>query len=168
MLRLSTVLLLLLFFTEVQAQRRLVAIDIETYEPVSNANVRTREGVLQTDSAGWVTIPDSCKTLVFSHVNYEERIVNLSELRDTVFLISKLLNIKEVVVFGIDKKRRDYSELNKRLKADKIEMQLAAADPSKAFSIGLGGLVKLLPRKWRPGNKKEQRKQKLKQILENY
>lgn len=27
----------------------------------------------------------------FSHVNYESRIINLEEVRDTVFLISKLL-----------------------------------------------------------------------------
>lgn len=43
--------------------------------------------------------------MVFSHVNYESRIINMEEVRDTVYLISKLLNVKEVVVFGKAKPR---------------------------------------------------------------
>ena len=43
--------------------------------------------------------------MVFSHVNYESRIINMEEVRDTVYLISKLLNVKEVVVFGKAKLR---------------------------------------------------------------
>ena len=107
-------------------------------------------------------------TITFSHVNYESRIINLDEVRDTVFMISKLLNLKEVVVFGHGK-NRDYSDLQKSLKRDKIEAQLAAADPSVGFRIDLAKVVNaVIPKRWRPGYRKEQRKKRLKEILDNY
>ena len=108
---------LLLFFgstTLAVAQRRLVVVDVETLIPVAGANVVSREGTVTTDSLGHVSVSDSCKSLSLSHVNYESRLINLNEVRDTVFMISKLLNLKEVVVFGHGKKR-DYSELQRRL-----------------------------------------------------
>ena len=82
------------------SQRRLVVVDVETLIPVVGASVVSREGTSITDSLGYVVVSDSCQSLSFTHVNYESRIINLKEMRDTVFMISKLLNIKEVVVFG--------------------------------------------------------------------
>jgi len=120
---------LLLFLgstTQAVAQRRLVVVDVETLIPVAGANVVSREGTVTTDSLGHVSVSDSCKSLSFSHVNYESRLINLNEVRDTVFMISKLLNVKEVIVFGHGKKR-DYSELQRRLGLDRVEAQLAAA-----------------------------------------
>ena len=138
--------------------------------PVIGANVVGKYGSYVTDSLGIVSVSDSSMTLTFSHVNYDGRIINLSEVRDTVFLISKLLNLKEVVVFGVNKsKRPDFSELNNGLKLNKVEAQLAAADLSKGTSIDLGKVVNfILPKKWRPGYKKAQRKKRLKEILDDY
>ena len=119
---------LLLFLgstTQAVAQRRLVVVDVETLIPVAGANVVSREGTMTTDSLGHVSVSDSCRSLSFSHVNYESRLINLNEVRDTVFMISKLLNVKEVIVFGHGKKR-DYSELQRRLGLDRVEAQLAA------------------------------------------
>ncbi len=162
---------LLLCGTELLAQRRLVVVDVETLVPVAGTNIVGKYGHYITDSLGRVSVADSSRTLTFSHVNYDARIINLDELRDTVFLISKLLNLKEVVVFGINKssKQPDYSELNKSLKLDPIEAQLLGADPSRSASFDLGkAVVSFLPKRWRPGYKKAQRKERLKQILENY
>ena len=72
------------------AQRRLVVVDVETLIPVVGANVISKDGNCTTDSLGYFSVSDSCKTLSFSHVNYESRLVNLNEVRDTVFMISKL------------------------------------------------------------------------------
>ena len=83
------------------SQRDLVVVDVETMVPVVGANVVSHDGTSITDSLGHVMVSDSCQSLSFTHVNYESRIINVAELRrDTVFMISKLLNIKEVVVFG--------------------------------------------------------------------
>jgi hypothetical protein len=164
-------LLLFLLFGVVllaTAQRRLVVVDVETLAPVVGANVVSRDSTQTTDSIGHVFVSDSCMTITFSHVNYESRIINLDEVRDTVFMISKLLNLKEVVVFGHGK-NRDYSDLQKSLKRDKIEAQLAAADPSVGFRIDLAKIVNaVIPKRWRPGYRKEQRKKRLKEILDNY
>lgn len=164
-------LLLFLLFGVVSlatAQRQLVVVDVETLAPVVGANVVSRDSTQTTDSIGHVFVSDSCMTITFSHVNYESRIINLDEVRDTVFMISKLLNLKEVVVFGHGK-NRDYSDLQKSLKRDKIEAQLAAADPSVGFRIDLAKVVNaVIPKRWRPGYRKEQRKKRLKEILDNY
>ena len=69
------------------AQRRLVVVDVETLIPVVGANVISKDGNCTTDSLGYFSVSDSCKTLSFSHVNYESRLVNLNEVRDTVFMI---------------------------------------------------------------------------------
>ena len=96
--------LLLLLITAVVsqafAQRRLVVVDVETLVPVIGANVVSADGNTTTDSLGYFSVSDSCRSLAFSHVNYEPRMINLTEVRDTVYLISKLLNVREVVVFG--------------------------------------------------------------------
>ena len=168
MIRLSLILLLLLCQNSTIAQRRLVVVDLETLQPVTNANVTTHDGVWRTDSTGWVSVPDKSKTLVLSHVNYEERMVNLSELRDTVFLISKLLNLKEVVVFGMDKKDHDYSQLNKRMQMDKKELQLAGMKANMNGGLNLLGLIGYLVPSKNKLSKKERKKKKLQEILDNY
>lgn len=148
------------------AQRQLRVVDVETLVPVIGANVVTNDCTAQTDSLGIVSVSDSCRTLVFSHVNYESRLINLEEVRDTVFLISKLLNLKEVVVFGMAKHTDKYKELKKQLRMKKTEAQLMAANPQSGFNV-LGLLGKLIPEKWKK-SKKESRHERLKRILEEY
>ena len=160
---------LLLFFgstTQAVAQRRLVVVDVETLIPVAGANVVSREGTITTDSLGHVSVSDSCKSLSLSHVNYESRLINLNEVRDTVFMISKLLNLKEVVVFGHGKKR-DYSELQRRLGLDRVEAQLAAAGSPGMDLVALFNTL-FVPKKWRASYRKKQRMKRLREILDSY
>ena len=162
--------LLLLLLTAIalkgHAQRRLVVADVETLLPVAGANVVSRDGTLVTDSLGSFSVSDSCRTLSFTHVNYESRIINLSEVRDTVFLISKLLNVKEVVVFGHGQKKELSESLRKQMRIDKTEAQLAAIDPRSGGNL-LQYLGYLIPKRWRKNTKEERRKQ-LKKIMEEY
>ena len=160
-------LLLLLVAAEAQAfaQRRLVVVDIETLIPVAGANVVSKDGNTTTDSLCYFSVSDSCRSLAFSHVNYEPRMINLTEVRDTVFLISKLLNVREVVVFGHGPHDVLPEALKKQLKINKTEAELAAADPSSVNLLPL--LARLVPKKWRK-NKKEEKKKRLRQILNDY
>ena len=121
-----------------------------------------------SDSLGYITIPESSKTLIFSHVNYEERLVNLSELRDTVFLISKLLNLKEVIVFGKDKQQHDYRKLNEKMQPDTKELQMVAAGKNMNGGLNLLGLINYLFPSEKRLSKKEKKKKKLKEILDKY
>lgn len=159
-------LVLMVWAVQAQAQRKLVAIDIETLQPVAGANVITNIGTTTTDSLGYVSVADSCKSLSFSHVNYESRLVNLDELNDTVFLISKLLNIKEVVIFGHGPHRVLPESLKRQLRLDKKEAQLAAIDPKSGGNL-LSLIGYIIPKKWRT-SKKEKRRKRLKEILDNY
>ena len=110
-------------------------------------------------SLGYVSVNDSCKSLSFSHVNYESRLVNLKELNDTVFLISKLLNIKEVVVFGHGQRNELPEALKRQLEIDKKEAQLAAINPSSGNLLAL--LSYIIPKKWRKSKKEKQRQKVL-------
>ena len=160
---------LLLFLgstTQAVAQRRLVVVDVETLIPVAGANVVSREGTMTTDSLGHVSVSDSCRSLSFSHVNYESRLINLNEVRDTVFMISKLLNVKEVIVFGHGKKR-DYSELQRRLGLDRVEAQLAAGGSPGMDLVALFNTL-FVPKKWRASYRKKQRMKCLREILDSY
>ena len=148
------------------AQRRLVVVDVETLIPVSGANVVSREGNSVTDSLGHVSVSDSCRSLSFSHTNYESRLINLNEVRDTVYMISKLLNLKEVIVFGHGKKR-DYSELQKRLGLDRVEAQLASGGKRGMDLVQLFNTL-FVTKKWRASYRKQQRMKRLREILDSY
>lgn len=165
-MRRTLLLFLVAAVTQAFAQRRLVVVDVETLIPVTGANVVSSGGNTTTDSLGYFSVSDSCRTLAFSHVNYEPRIINLNEVRDTVFLISKLLNIREVVVFGHGPHDVLPDALKKQLKISKTEAQLAAADPSSGGNL-LALVGKLIPKKWRR-NKKSERLKRLQRILDDY
>ena len=98
--RIALLIYLMLLSVSVAAQRRLVVCDVETLEPISSVSVQSSVGVDTTDSLGYFSVPDTCKSILLSHVNYESRLLHLNEVHDTVFLVSKYLGIREVVVFG--------------------------------------------------------------------
>ena len=159
-------LAVLMYSLLLSAQRQLRVVDVETLMPVAGANVVTKESTAQTDSMGCITVSDSCRTLVFSHVNYESRMLNLEEVKDTVFLISKLLNLKEVVVFGHDKREDKMKDLKSQLGLSKTDAQLIAASSNQGMNL-FGLIGKLIPKKWRK-SKKESRRERLKRVIEEY
>ena len=168
-------LLLAAFSLDGFSQRHLVVVDVETLVPVVGANVVSREGTSVTDSLGGVLVSDSCQSLSFTHVNYESRIVNITELRrDTVYMISKLLNIKEVVVFGKGPLEELSFDMKKELKRKAIDAQLAAANPNSGIQV-FEILKMLIPKKWRENlrnklrkNSKEERLKRLQKMLDEY
>jgi len=162
-------LFLVISTTSVFAQKQYVVVDLETDLPIGGVNVQVGHSHYTTDSLGRFSLGDNSRSMLFSHVNYESRLVNVEEVHDTVFLISKLLNLKEVVVFGKGRLDDDgLRELNKQLRMTRTEAQLAAADPSKGFGIPLGMLSKLLPKKWRKGQRKEEQRKHHEEVLREY
>ena len=146
----------------VNGQRRLVVVDVETRVPIRGVNVVSSTSKPDTtDWQGYVTIPDSCRSLSLSHVKYESRILNLSEVKDTVFLISKLMGLNEIVVIGKGKNEDKLKELKRSLVLDPKEAQLIAADPSQGFNV-LGLLETLFK------SRKEKKKERFRRMLEEY
>ena len=152
-------------------QRRLTVVDVETNVPIAGVNVVFKEQAVQTDSTGCVIVADSCRSLIFSHVNYESRIVNIEEVRDVVFLISKLLSLREVVVLG-KAKPDDNKNLNDRLGLRLSKEEIQAIKASQNMGGNLFALVGyLIPKKWKEKarrNTKEGRRERLRQILSDY
>ena len=147
-------------------QRRLVVVDVETRVPIRGVNVvSSAHRVDTTDWQGFINIPDTCRSLSFSHVKYESRILNLSEVKDTVFLISKLMGLSEVVVLGKGKNDDKLKELKNSLRLDPVEAQLLAADPSQGVNVG--GMIKWIAQKLFK-RRKETKKERFKRMLEEY
>ena len=144
------------------AQKRFVVVDVETRVPIRGVNVTSSAQLTDTTNwQGFVTSPDTCRTLSLTHVKYESRILNVEEVKDTIFLISKLMGLPEVTVFGKGKGEDALKELKQHTLLDKTEAQLLAANPSAGFNI-LGLLQKLFKRK------KENKKERLRKIIEDY
>lgn len=160
--RLLLTSLLIASCVAVHAQRRLTVVDVETRVPIRGVNVTSRtQRADTTDWQGVIIVPDTCRTLSFSHVKYESRILNLSEVKDTVFLISKLMGLNEVVVIGKGKDDDKLKELKRQLILDPKEAQLVAADPSQGFDVL--GLIQSIFKK-----RKERKQERYRRMLEEY
>ena len=167
MYRIILLIIVMCLSTSVSAQRRLVVCDVETSTPISSVSVRSSAGVEVTDSLGYFSVPDSCKSLLFSHLNYESRMINLNEVRDTVFLVSKYLGMNEVVVFGRGKDDGLAENMNKMLVLNKTDAQLLAIDPANGGNL-FGLVAKVIGKLFSPKNSKAKRKEKAREILKNY
>jgi hypothetical protein len=166
MQRLLLVYILVAWSVVTFGQRRLVVVDVETRVPIRGVNVvSSAHRVDTTDWQGFINIPDTCRSLSFSHVKYESRILNLSEVKDTVFLISKLMGLSEVVVLGKGKNDDKLKELKNSLRLDPVEAQLLAADPSQGVNVG--GMIKWIAQKLFK-RRKETKKERFKRMLEEY
>ena len=114
MQRLFLAIILAALCVVVRGQRHLIVVDVETRVPIRGVNVvSSRHRTDTTDWQGLVTVPDTCRSLSFSHVKYESRLLNVSEVKDTVFLISKLMGLPEVTVYGQDLGEDKLKELKK-------------------------------------------------------
>lgn len=115
MYRLTFILPVLAVCHECHAQLTGVAFDMETRRPVAGAAVYINpKGSVLTDKHGRFTINGKCHSVTFSHISYESRSMNRSELRDTVWLMPKANRLDEVVVTAIGPKvRLDIKELQK-------------------------------------------------------
>lgn len=143
-------------------QRRFVVVDVETCVPIRGVNVTSSAHRNDTtDYQGMISVPDSCRTLSLTHVKYESRILNVDEVKDTIFLISKLMGLPEVTVFGHGKGEDELKELKRQLRLEKTEAQLAAINPSAGFNV-LGLISKLVNRR------KDKRKERFRKMLEEY
>ena len=86
------------------AQRRVVVADRDTREPVAQASLYTKEGgqfrSAITNDAGVATVGFAFTRLTVSHLNYER--LQVSQLRDTLFLTPRYRQTREVVVRNIE------------------------------------------------------------------
>jgi len=146
------------------SQHQRVVVDGDTGQPIANVSITGKGFTVITDSLGRFTLPEDCKTLVFSHINYVSYLANLNDVGDSVELYSNDQRLGEVVVFGKPTVDDPLSGLNSRLLLNATDAQLLTANPNG----NLFGLLRyLIPKKWRT-SKKARRKERLKKTLEDY
>ena len=146
-----------------EAQRQCVVIDASTKQPLRGVFVRCdNDSTVKTPWNGLICLPDSFRTVSFSHPKFERRILKQSELEDSVFMLPSSQMLNEVVVYGKRTRRPDYvgiSAVDKRLIGTKVQN-----------GFDLLGLFKLItnPISRSIEHKKEMKRQKNKNILDNY
>lgn len=155
-----------MFCMSVSAQKRVVVVDWDTFVPISNVSVTSLLGTAVTDSLGCFEVPEGSQTLLFSHLNYSSRLVNMKEVGDTVLLMSNNLRVDGVVVFGAPKENENLKKLNKSVRMAKTEAELVSADPGQGINL-IGVTNYLIPKGWRK-NSKAERKKRLKKALKEY
>lgn len=85
------------------AQRRVVVRDMETKMPLKDVQVfvngETAERIV-TDYKGECEIPDTIRSLMFCHRQYERRLMDSCEVGDTIELLPNINKVDEVVIIG--------------------------------------------------------------------
>lgn len=158
-----TTLWMLTIIWHASAQRKGIVIDASTKQPLRNVFVRCdNDSTIKTPWDGTFQLPEKFQTVAFYHPNFEKRVLNHKELTDTVFMLPSARMLNEVVVYGKRGKIRDFTRMTT------IDKQLLGIKPTNGFDIL--GLLKLItnPIQRSIEHKKEVKKQKRKQILDNY
>ena len=106
-MKLYLIIWLMLWGSEVFAQRKLVVASLESKAPQRDIKVRVDNGdEVVTPWNGEIEVPDSFKRITLSHPRFQHRYVLRHEVRgDTIYLIPKLHAIDEVVVYGKDRRK---------------------------------------------------------------
>ena len=107
-MKLYLIIWLMLWGSEVFAQRKMVVANLESKVPQRDIKVRIDNGEeFVTPWNGEFEVPDSFKRITLSHPRFQHRYVLRHEVRsDTIYLIPKLHAIDEVVVYGTDRSKQ--------------------------------------------------------------
>lgn len=90
-------------FIEMQAQRRITVIDMDTNVPIRDVSVKIdSQKVVKTDYLGRIDVPVVFDSIAFSHVRYEHERLAMTEVGDTMFLLPKDHMLPEVKVVELD------------------------------------------------------------------
>ena len=96
--------LLMVYSVGGRAQTKCVIVDKETGTPIRNVKFYADNGITAvTDYRGVLLVDSFFKSATLSHVSYLSRVVNRSELRDTIWMLPKENRLSEVVVWGTER-----------------------------------------------------------------
>ena len=122
---LASILLILTTITlipqHVFAQGRCVIVDKETGTPIRDVKAYTdKKNEFTTNYRGELVIDKPFESATLAHPKYLSRKVDMSELKDTVWLLPKAIRLDEVVVWGVKRSPMDamMSSLQAQLAAE--------------------------------------------------
>ena len=138
-MKLYLIIWLLLWGSEVFAQRKLVVASLESKAPQSDIKVRVDNGdEIVTPWSGEIEVPDSFKRITLSHPKFQHRYVLHDELKnDTIYLIPTLHAIDEVVVYGTDRSKQMMANIIRPAIPKEVPLpQVVPAGPNVLAMLG--------------------------------
>ena len=130
---------LMLWCSEVFAQRKLVVASLESKAPQRDIKVRVDNGdEIVTPWNGEIEVPDSFKRITLSHPKFQHRYVLHDELKnDTIYLIPTLHAIDEVVVYGTDRSKQMMANIMRPAIPKEVPLpQVVPAGPNVLAMLG--------------------------------
>ncbi len=138
-MKLYLIIWLLLWGSEVFAQRKLVVASLESKAPQRDIKVRVDNGdEVVTPWNGEIEVPDSFKRITLSHPKFQHRYVLHDELKnDTIYLIPTLHAIDEVVVYGTDRSKQMMANIMRPAIPKEVPLpQVVPAGPNVLAMLG--------------------------------
>ena len=138
-MKLYLIIWLLLWGSEVFAQRKLVVASLESKAPQRDIKVRVDNGdEIVTPWNGEIEVPDSFKRITLSHPKFQHRYVLHDELKnDTIYLIPTLHAIDEVVVYGTDRSKQMMANIMRPAIPKEVPLpQVVPAGPNVLAMLG--------------------------------
>ncbi len=138
-MKLYLIIWLLLWGSEVFAQRKLVVASLESKAPQRDIKVRVDNGdEIVTPWSGEIEVPDSFKRITLSHPRFQHRYVLHDELKnDTIYLIPTLHAIDEVVVYGTDRSKQMMANIMRPAIPKEVPLpQVVPAGPNVLAMLG--------------------------------
>lgn len=138
-MKLYLIIWLLLWSSEVFAQRKLVVASLESKAPQRDIKVRVDNGdEVVTPWNGEIEVPDSFKRITLSHPKFQHRYVLHDELKnDTIYLIPTLHAIDEVVVYGTDRSKQMMANIMRPAIPKEVPLpQVVPAGPNVLAMLG--------------------------------
>lgn len=138
-MKLYLIIWLMLWCSEVFAQRKLVVASLESKAPQRDIKVRVDNGdEIVTPWNGEIEVPDSFKRITVSHPKFQHRYVLHDELKnDTIYLIPTLHAIDEVVVYGTDRSKQMMANIMRPAIPKEVPLpQVVPAGPNVLAMLG--------------------------------
>lgn len=138
-MKLYLIIWLMLWGSEVFAQRKLVVASLESKAPQRDIKVRVDNGdEVVTPWNGEIEVPDSFKRITLSHPKFQHRYVLYDELKnDTIYLIPTLHAIDEVVVYGTDRSKQMMANIMRPAVPKEVPLpQVVPAGPNVLAILG--------------------------------
>ena len=138
-MKLYLLIWLMLWCSEVFAQRKLVVASLESKAPQRDIKVRVDNGdEIVTPWNGEIEVPDSFKRITLSHPKFQHRYVLHDELKnDTIYLIPTLHAIDEVVVYGTDRSKQMMANIMRPAIPKEVPLpQVVPAGPNVLAMLG--------------------------------
>ena len=156
MKRIVCLLLMICTAVMVSAQRKIIVLDAETYEPVEGVSIWADSmEVVKTNGQGIVFVKEPFDSLTFSHLKYGRERLAAKEVADTMLMFAHDMELPEVVVMAVS------PELTKSIRSS-IKRMVSEIPQNSGASFDFANLLD------KRGRRDRKHLKRAKKILQDY